>query len=309
MSDDKSYYVYAAKYRGIIVYVGCGKDSRINHCRSGSSHNTGLNELYFRHKIMGDELVMTDILEGNLTKQKAEQREAIYIRRYHPICNSQLKTNSRKFKPTFENELRIVANSLGLRYVLDEVVFLADTDLLLTRFGVLIDDMRYSDHVDFSSSVCEIIGGNRLSIKDAVFDALLSIEPSFSRFRGNNIHIRNTMPMDFQSEAIKPYYYERCLEFAKIEEVFYSIGLRPVANKHRWDGRDGIPSTRYLVSEEDGSYTLYEATTEKIILAEKFKDFHFAFNSMCRTRKYIKKSASVVWNNTDYNKPKKPFFG
>lgn len=62
MSDDKSYYVYAAKYRGIIVYVGCGKDSRINHCRSGSSHNTGLNELYFRHKIMGDELVMTDMI-------------------------------------------------------------------------------------------------------------------------------------------------------------------------------------------------------------------------------------------------------
>lgn len=308
MSEDKSYYVYAAKYRGIIVYIGCGKDSRANHCRSGSSHNAGLNELYFRYKIMGDELVMTDILEGNLTKEKAEKREAIYIRRYHPICNSQLKTNSKKFKLPFENELRIVANSLGLKYVLDEVTFLADTYLLLTKFGVSVEDGRYSDHLDFSSSICDVISDNRLILKDVVFDALLSLEPSFSRFRGNNIHIRNTMPMDFQSELIKPYYYEMCLESAKIDEIFYSIGLRPVANKHRVDGRDGVPSTRYLVAEEDDSYTLYEANTKNIILVEKFKDFHSAFNSMCRTRKYIKKGALVIWDDITHDVPKKPFF-
>lgn len=308
MNSDKSYYVYAAKYRGIIVYVGCGKDSRINHCKSGSSHNVGLNELYFRYKIMGDEPVVTDILEWKLTKEKAEQREAVYIKRYHPICNSQLKTNSKKFKVSFEDELRVVANSLHLKYVLNQVTFLADPYLLLTKFGVLVENSRYSDKIDFDSSVCEIVNDNRLILKDVVFDALLSLEPSFSRFRSANVHIRNTMPTDFQSEIIKPYYYERCLEFAKIEEVFYSVGFRPIANKHRWDGRDGLPSTRYLVSEDDDSYTLYEATTKKIVLAERFNDFNDAFNSMCRTRKYIKKGALVVWNDVDCSTPKKPFF-
>lgn len=309
--NDKCYYVYAAKYRGIIVYVGNGKENRLHHCKTGSSHNFLLNELCFRHHVLGDEEVITDILESELTKEKAEEREAIYIRRYHPIGNSQLKTNNKRFLVTFEDELRGVAANLGLLYVLDKVTFLADPYLLLTRLGVTIESNRYNDHIDYNSSVCDIsnIGGQyRLTIKDTVFSDLLLLEPSFARFRDINVSIRNTMPKCYQSEGIRPYYYEKCLDYAKIEEIFYSLGLRPVANKHTNNGRDGIPATRYLVHEDDGAYSLYEATIKSVVMVERFDDYHFAFNSMLRTKQKVTKKAVEVWNAVSGCKPKKPFF-
>lgn len=309
--NDKCYYVYAAKYRGIIVYIGNGKENRLHHCKTGSSHNSLLNELCFRYKVLGDEEVITDTLESGLTKEKAEEREAIYIRRYHPIGNSQLKTNAKRFPVAFEVELRSVASELGLLYILDKVSFLADPYLLLTRLGVTIETNRYNEHIDYSSSVCDISsidGKDRLTIKDVVFDGLLLLEPAFARFRDTNVSIRNTMPKCYQSEGIKPYYYEKCLDYANIEEIFYSLGLRPITNKHTNNGRDGIPATRYLVHEDDGAYSLYEATIKSVVMVERFDDYHFAFNSMLRTKQKVTKKAVEVWNDVSGCKPKKPFF-
>ena len=56
------FYVYVCKLHGVPVYVGKGRESRINHCLSGRSSNSRLNRLVFEHA--PEDFQVCKILEG-----------------------------------------------------------------------------------------------------------------------------------------------------------------------------------------------------------------------------------------------------
>lgn len=83
MSEEATYYVYAAMQYGKIIYIGHGKGDRLKHCVSGVSHNYKLNALHF----LQPETVSVVKLEENLTKESAAQKELELIKVNQPECN------------------------------------------------------------------------------------------------------------------------------------------------------------------------------------------------------------------------------
>ena len=80
----KDYYVYAARIKGEVIYVGMGRLDRLDHVTSGASHNADINKLHFLH---GGINVIKEI--EHLTEAEALKEEARLINMYIPICNKQ----------------------------------------------------------------------------------------------------------------------------------------------------------------------------------------------------------------------------
>lgn len=96
------YVVYKVEQESDIIYIGHGLEGRQTHVLSGTSHNRSLNELYFRHTLLGENLPTVSIISGCKTKEDAVQKEQELITYYKPICNKQLK-----FKDDFAATLKV----------------------------------------------------------------------------------------------------------------------------------------------------------------------------------------------------------
>lgn len=97
------FYVYTVSVKGAVVYVGKGKGDRINHVTSGYSHNYGLNELYFRHKLLGEDLPSIEI-EYCISEKIALSLELLKIKQYNPEYNTALKTTDVEFYDHHDDE-------------------------------------------------------------------------------------------------------------------------------------------------------------------------------------------------------------
>lgn len=86
------FYVYVFKYRGVALYVGRGRGSRINHVLSGCSHNKALNA--FVAFGYNDKLV--DFLKNfeDLTFSEAKDLEMAMIDKLDPVFNIQCGSGS-----------------------------------------------------------------------------------------------------------------------------------------------------------------------------------------------------------------------
>lgn len=80
---DIDYIVYEVRYNGIPIYIGSGKVGREEHVRSGCSHNSDLNKLFFTDP---DNIVVT-VIRDNLTKEESLQSEKEFIEAYEPQFN------------------------------------------------------------------------------------------------------------------------------------------------------------------------------------------------------------------------------
>lgn len=76
------YEVYVCRVDGEIVYIGCGKAGRHQHCTSGCSHVYGLNELHFK----GVE-VEVEVEKVFLTKEESLEYEVDAIKLHRPKLN------------------------------------------------------------------------------------------------------------------------------------------------------------------------------------------------------------------------------
>jgi len=92
---ENKYYVYTVSVDNEVVYVGKGKNDRAEHVTSGCSHNKGLNELYFRHKLLGEDLPLVEIY-SSVSENVALAEEHLLVKRYNPRCNSALKNTDVK---------------------------------------------------------------------------------------------------------------------------------------------------------------------------------------------------------------------
>lgn len=81
------YYVYASFYRDIMVYVGKGKGSRLNHTLNGESANKVLNEFYFRTLYFNDFPLETRKLQHFKNEKDALSYEKSLILKNQPIGN------------------------------------------------------------------------------------------------------------------------------------------------------------------------------------------------------------------------------
>lgn len=88
----KKFYVYKVYLDGILVYVGKGQNKRCDHAISGSSSNKALNELYFRHKLLGEPLPYL-VVKSCENEAEALRLEHELIYEYKPKCNCLLKYN------------------------------------------------------------------------------------------------------------------------------------------------------------------------------------------------------------------------
>ena len=86
--EDFNYYVYKVIVDNRLVYVGKGKGSRLNHVTSGSSHNSKLNEYYFRYKLLNETEPLVHIVKEFIYEGSALRYEKFLIRKYLPECNS-----------------------------------------------------------------------------------------------------------------------------------------------------------------------------------------------------------------------------
>lgn len=77
------YIVYEVLYNGIPVYIGSGLPDRIEHAKSGKSHNPKINQLFFKDP---DNIVVQILREG-LTKEESLELEKEYIQAIHPEFN------------------------------------------------------------------------------------------------------------------------------------------------------------------------------------------------------------------------------
>lgn len=67
--SEKIYYVYAVFVDNALKYIGKGKGDRYLHTTSGCSHVYGLNESYFKGKL----------IEVGIIKENLEEREALEL--------------------------------------------------------------------------------------------------------------------------------------------------------------------------------------------------------------------------------------
>lgn len=83
MSKDL-YEVYkAVSQEGEVLYVGYGKRGRHTHCMSGISHNKELNRYYF----MNSGRMVVEVIQENLSRDKAKQMEDYLIKSLQPKLN------------------------------------------------------------------------------------------------------------------------------------------------------------------------------------------------------------------------------
>lgn len=75
IAKSQSYYVYLCKLDGKPVYVGKGKESRLDHCLSGASSNPALNRAVFEYS--KDRFNVSKLIEGLNETQALEQEKAI----------------------------------------------------------------------------------------------------------------------------------------------------------------------------------------------------------------------------------------
>ena len=74
MSNNHSYYVYAAYVDDVLRYVGKGKGNRYLHCNSGKSSCYKLNEDHFQ----GRDIVVIKVFD-NLTNKTATEYETYIL--------------------------------------------------------------------------------------------------------------------------------------------------------------------------------------------------------------------------------------
>ena len=87
------YEVYAAEYKGDVMYVGSGKKDRHKHLTSGTSHVYLANKHHFDNKLLAVSIIFTtDSKEESLEVEKA------YIRDLKPAWNEKNTTNKNKHK-------------------------------------------------------------------------------------------------------------------------------------------------------------------------------------------------------------------
>lgn len=77
------YIVYEVLHNGIPVYIGSGEIGRHLHAKSGKSHNSDLNELYFNDP----DNIVVQILREDLSKEESLELEKEYIQAIHPKFN------------------------------------------------------------------------------------------------------------------------------------------------------------------------------------------------------------------------------
>ena len=95
--SQNNYIVYEVLYNGIPVYIGSGKQyengkSRLDHVKSGSSHNAELNKLFFNDP----DHIVVQILRDNLTKQESLELEKEYIMAIYPKFNIALTKRNKR---------------------------------------------------------------------------------------------------------------------------------------------------------------------------------------------------------------------
>ncbi len=83
----KQFYVYASFYRDVLVYVGKGKGSRLNHTTGGESSNKILNEFYFRNVYLNDFPLETRKLQHFYYEKDALDYEKSLIMKNQPVGN------------------------------------------------------------------------------------------------------------------------------------------------------------------------------------------------------------------------------
>lgn len=76
------YEVYICRVDGEVVYIGCGKAGRHQHCTSGCSHVYGLNQLHFK-----GECVDVEVHKLFSTKMEALDCELGLIKFHRPRLN------------------------------------------------------------------------------------------------------------------------------------------------------------------------------------------------------------------------------
>lgn len=79
----KKSYVYVVVYKSEIVYIGKGNKGRWKHSNNGKSHNTNLNELFYK-----GEVVDVFILQDGLSDGEALRLESELIKEINPAFNS-----------------------------------------------------------------------------------------------------------------------------------------------------------------------------------------------------------------------------
>lgn len=94
MTED-NYIVYEVLYNKRTVYIGIGSSKkRMEHAKSGKSHNPKLNELFFKD---GENMEVNMICE-NLSKEEAMEKEKDFIMAYEPEFNIQHNQKNNKIK-------------------------------------------------------------------------------------------------------------------------------------------------------------------------------------------------------------------
>ena len=85
--DTMKYYVYRVLLEGEVVYVGKGSGNRVNHVLSGCSHNSKINEAYFRNKLLGEPAMTVEIVEYFTTSKEALKAESVLVKTLNPDYN------------------------------------------------------------------------------------------------------------------------------------------------------------------------------------------------------------------------------
>lgn len=80
---NNTFIVYEVLYKNIPIYIGSGKSDRINHVKSGKSHNVELNKLFFQDP----DHIVVNILREDLTKEESLQLEKDFIQATQPKFN------------------------------------------------------------------------------------------------------------------------------------------------------------------------------------------------------------------------------
>lgn len=89
----KEFLVYDVYYCGFLAYVGSGSLDRPDHVKSGRSHSSKLNEVYFRETVYGEPELKVRIYKYYDTKESALKAEKTRIKDKNPLFN---KTNCSK---------------------------------------------------------------------------------------------------------------------------------------------------------------------------------------------------------------------
>lgn len=108
MKDTGDYYVYAAKQAGRLLYVGMGRQARIDHVNSGRSHNREIN----RHFFTIGPMVVEKLYTG-LTKSEALRRETLTIDLLDPAYNVRKKDFSKLTRPQLPKSFQWLTAARG----------------------------------------------------------------------------------------------------------------------------------------------------------------------------------------------------